>query len=85
MFFILTKSAEERSQLISFLKNKGIHAVFHYLPLHSSDFFHDKHDGRELPNTDRFSDCLLRLPFFNEMTEAEVNYVASSIHKFYFK
>ncbi len=85
MFFILTKSAEERSRLIKFLRNKGIHAVFHYLPLHSSDFYKDKHEGRDLPNTDRFSDCLLRLPFFNEMKEEEVDYVAGAIHRFYFK
>jgi dTDP-4-amino-4,6-dideoxygalactose transaminase len=85
MFFIITKNAEERSKLIKFLRNKGVHAVFHYLPLHSSDFFHEKHDGRTLPNTDRFSDCLLRLPFYNEMKEEEVDHVAGSIHKFYFK
>jgi dTDP-4-amino-4,6-dideoxygalactose transaminase len=85
MFFIITKSADERSKLIKFLKNKGIHAVFHYLPLHSSDYYYDKHDGRSLPNTDHFSECLLRLPFFNEMTEKEVNYVAEAIHKFYYQ
>jgi dTDP-4-amino-4,6-dideoxygalactose transaminase len=85
MFFIIGQSEAERSKLIIFLKNKGIHAVFHYLPLHSSDFFYEKHDGRALPNTDHFARCILRLPFFNEMKEEEVNYVTGAIHKFYFK
>ena len=83
MFFIITKDNKERSALLAFLKNKGINSVFHYLPLHSSDFYHDRHDGRELPNTDRFSDCILRLPFFNEMRIDEVDYVVESIATFY--
>ncbi len=75
----------ERSALLTFLKKEGINAVFHYLPLHSSDFFRDKHDGRILPNTDHFSDCIIRLPFYNEMKEDELNYVADALKKFYYK
>jgi dTDP-4-amino-4,6-dideoxygalactose transaminase len=85
MFFIITKNREERFALLSFLDKKGIRAVFHYLPLHSSDFFHSKHDDRILPNTDRFSDCIIRLPFYNEMLLDELNYVVDSIKKFYLK
>jgi dTDP-4-amino-4,6-dideoxygalactose transaminase len=85
MFFILTKDPEERAALLSYLKKKGVFAVFHYLPLHSSDFFQDKHDGRILPNTDHFSDCIIRLPFYNEMKEDEIDYVAGKIKKFYNK
>jgi dTDP-4-amino-4,6-dideoxygalactose transaminase len=83
MFFIITKNHKERSALLGSLKKKGIQAVFHYLPLHSSDFFQDKHDGRALPHTDHFSGCILRLPFYNEMTEGELNYVISSLKEFY--
>ena len=83
MFFIITKAPEERSGLINFLKKEGIYAVFHYLPLHSSDFFHSKHDGRSLPNTDHFSDCLIRLPFYNEMKEEETKHVVETINRFY--
>ncbi|MCU0370642.1 MAG: dTDP-4-amino-4,6-dideoxygalactose transaminase [Bacteroidales bacterium] len=83
LFFLVTKSPAERDKLLVFLKNKGIRAVFHYLPLHSSDFFRDRHDGRELPNTDRFAGCVLRLPFYNEMKAEEVNYVTHSVNEFY--
>jgi len=85
MFFIITKNHKERSALLGSLKKKGIQAVFHYLPLHSSDFFDNKHDGRTLPHTDHFSDCILRLPFYNEMKETELNYVVASLHEFLFQ
>lgn len=83
MFFLEARSPEERDTLLLSLKQEGIRAVFHYLPLHSSDFFRDKHDGRTLPNTDRFSARILRLPFYNEMTEEEVDYVVTAIGKYF--
>jgi dTDP-4-amino-4,6-dideoxygalactose transaminase len=83
MFFIITKNPEERSVLLDYLRKSGIYAVFHYLPLHSSDFFQDKHDGRALPNTDRFSECIIRLPFYNEMKEEEIDFVTESVQRFY--
>lgn len=83
MFFIITKNPEQRSALLDFLKKSGIYAVFHYLPLHSSDFFRDKHDGRALPNTDHFSDCIIRLPFYNEMKEEEIDYVVEVLINFF--
>jgi dTDP-4-amino-4,6-dideoxygalactose transaminase len=49
------------------LKTKDIHPVFQYISLHSSPYYTDKHDRRELPETDRFTDCLLRLPLFFEL------------------
>lgn len=66
-FFIVTKDLEHRNRLISQLKNAGFIAVFHYLSLHASDYFKDKHDGRNLPNSDKFTDCLLRLPLFYDL------------------
>jgi dTDP-4-amino-4,6-dideoxygalactose transaminase len=84
MFFIITKAPEERSALLSFLRKENIHAVFHYLPLHSSDFFQTKHDGRILANTDHFSECVIRLPFYNEMKEDEIDYVVDSLKRFKF-
>jgi dTDP-4-amino-4,6-dideoxygalactose transaminase len=83
MFFIITKNPDERSALLAFLRKEYIYAVFHYLPLHSSDFFHDKHDGRDLPQTDHFSDCIIRLPFYNELKEDELDYVVGTVRKFH--
>jgi dTDP-4-amino-4,6-dideoxygalactose transaminase len=67
MFFLICKSLEQRNEIIQKLKKQDIHPVFHYISLHSSPFYKDKHDGRELPNTDIFTDTLLRLPLFYEL------------------
>ena len=83
MFYLVTNTLEERSALISHLKKNDILAVFHYLSLHDSPFYKDKHDGRDLPNSDRFSNTLLRLPLFFELTDQEVNKIIQSIHQFY--
>jgi dTDP-4-amino-4,6-dideoxygalactose transaminase len=66
-FFIIAKDLQHRNQLIEKLKAVGINAVFHYLSLHASDYYKDKHDGRNLPNSDKFTDCLLRLPLFYDL------------------
>ena len=83
MLFIVMKSREERSNLLSYLKKKGIQAVFHYLPLHESDFYKGKHDGRALPNTGHFAECIIRLPFYNEMKNEEIDYVVNTVSEFF--
>ena len=85
MFFLICKSLEERTELILNLKKNDILAVFHYLSLHSSPFYLQKHDGRILPNCDRFTDCLLRLPMFYELRISDVENIAEIIIKFYQK
>jgi dTDP-4-amino-4,6-dideoxygalactose transaminase len=67
MFYLVCKSIEQRNSLIAYLKENRVLAVFHYLSLHKSEFYQDKHDGRNLPQTDRYSDCLVRLPMFYEL------------------
>ncbi|WP_264522018.1 dTDP-4-amino-4,6-dideoxygalactose transaminase [Flavobacterium sp. N1994] len=73
MFYLVLPDLASRSDLITRLKENGFHSVFHYISLHSSDYYKDKHDGRILPNTDRFSDCLVRLPFFYELEINDIN------------
>jgi dTDP-4-amino-4,6-dideoxygalactose transaminase len=85
MFYLVCRSLDERTKLIQHLKNKGIQAVFHYLSLHSSPFYKDKHDGKTLPNSDRFADCLVRLPFYYDLSEREIEYICEEIKKFYQK
>lgn len=79
IFYLVCNSLEERTALISELKANDIEAVFHYLSLHSSPFYHDKHDGCELPNCDRFADCLVRLPMFYELSEEDVERICEVI------
>ena len=67
MFFVKCKNTAQRTELINKLKAKNIHPVFHYISLHSSPFYLEKHDERVLQNTDDFTDTLLRLPLFYEL------------------
>ena len=83
MFYLVCASLEERTRLIAYLKEHGVQATFHYLPLHASAYYHDQHDGRPLPACDHFGDCLVRLPLYYELTEAEVNQIAEAVKAFY--
>ena len=83
MFYLVCNSLEERTKLIAHLKENGILAVFHYLSLHSSDFYKDKHDLRELKNCDTFAVCLVRLPMFYELALNDIEYIINKITEFY--
>lgn len=72
MFYLVCNSLEERTALIELLRRNDIQAVFHYLSLHSSPFYSDKHDGRELANCDLFADCLVRLPMYYDLTLQDI-------------
>jgi len=67
MFYMVCKDLEQRTNLINRLKDHSILAVFHYISLHSSPYYAGKHDGRLLPNTDVYTNCLFRLPLFYEL------------------
>ena len=86
MFYLKAKNLEERTALISFLKENGIMAVFHYIPLHSAPagqkfgVFHgeDKYTTAE-------SDRLLRLPMYYGLTDSDINKVIDTVIRFYQK
>jgi len=83
MFYMLLPSLEQRQALISHLKTEGIIAVFHYLPLHLSDMGR-RFDGKpgDCPITEDISDRLLRLPFYNSMSEEDQERVVAAIREF---
>ena len=83
LFYITTRSLDERNGLLDHLKNNGIQAVFHYFPLHSSPCFKEKYHGQPLPNTDHFSQCLLRLPLFYGLKAKQIRDVVRVIEKYY--
>ena len=83
LFYIVTNDAIHREKLLAHLNEQGIHAVFHYLPLHLSPYFKDKYTGLPLPESERYADCLLRLPFYYDLSEAEIEKVANSISEFF--
>lgn len=82
MYYLLCPSLEYRTKLMGYLKEQGIQTTFHYLPLHSSAYYQDKHDGRELPNCDRYGDTLVRLPLFYELTDEEIGKIVEAIRSF---
>ncbi|MBX7202604.1 MAG: dTDP-4-amino-4,6-dideoxygalactose transaminase [Bacteroidia bacterium] len=83
MFYLVCNSLDERSGLIAHLKSRGIMAVFHYLSLHSSKFYAEKHDGRALPRADYYTDRLLRLPLYYELDAASQERVIDAVLSFY--
>lgn len=83
MFYLLLPSLEDRQGLIAHLKSRGILSVFHYLPLHLSDMglqFGGK--PGDCPVTEDVSDRLLRLPFYNDLEEADQARVVTAIQEF---
>jgi len=83
MFYLLMPSLETRQALIAHLKRRGILSVFHYLPLHLSDVGR-RFGGRpgDCPVTEDLSDRLLRLPFYNNLTESDQARVVGAIREF---
>lgn len=84
MFYLVCKNPDERTKLIARLREDNILAIFHYLSLHKSPFYGARHDGRELPNADRYTDCLVRLPmYYNLDTESIIERICPAILQFY--
>ncbi len=83
MFYLVCKSLDERTRFIAFLKQNEILSVFHYLSLHSSPYYTDKYKGEVLPHCDHFADCLVRLPLFYELEEAQVERIIQTINEFF--
>lgn len=83
MFYIVCKSLEERSNLILFLQQNKINSVFHYLSLHKSQFYNGITDNRELVNSDIYTDCLVRLPLYFDLTDNDIDYITKTIIHFY--
>jgi len=79
MFYLVCNNLEERTTLIEMLKQHDVGAVFHYLSLHNSPYYHDKHDGRPLPHSNRYTECLVRLPMYFELETQDVHYICSLI------
>lgn len=84
MFYIVCRNLVERTNLITFLKENGMLAVFHYLSLHLSDYYASvETEIPSLPECDRYADCLVRLPMFFELTDNDISKVIRGIYSFY--
>ncbi len=84
MMYLVCRSLEERTKLISYLKQYDILAVFHYLSLSESPYITTRYGQQPaLPNCGIYADRLLRLPLYYELTDNEVDFIVSKIHEFY--
>lgn len=81
-FYLITRSKDERDELIAFLAAKGIQATFHFQSLHRSKYFADKHNGEALMNSDHFSRTLIRLPMYCGL-DANQECVIETVLEFY--
>lgn len=79
MFYMVCNSLEQRTRIIDKLKKSDVLAVFHYLSLHKSPFYMEKHDKRDLPNTDKYADCLVRLPMYYELEDSQIDNIIDLI------
>jgi dTDP-4-amino-4,6-dideoxygalactose transaminase len=84
MFYMIMPSFEERQRLIAHLKSRAIQSVFHYIPLHLSDMG-VRLGGKkgDCPVTEDISERLVRLPFYNELTQTQQETVIEAIFDFY--
>ncbi|MDH1625473.1 dTDP-4-amino-4,6-dideoxygalactose transaminase [Shewanella xiamenensis] len=82
MFYLVCANLDQRTALIKHLKDSGVHAVFHYISLHSSDFFKRKYTGKSLINSDLFTDRLVRLPLYYDLLDEQVDYICDTIVSF---
>jgi dTDP-4-amino-4,6-dideoxygalactose transaminase len=79
MFYLVCESNERRQQIITSLKAESILSVFHYLSLHKSEYYKNNHDRRILPYSDKYSERLIRLPFYFELTKEEQQTICNII------
>jgi len=79
LFYLVCSTGKQRSELIERLKKHDIHAVFHYLSLHKSMYYKENHGERELPNSDCYSERLVRLPLYYELDDRDVDAIIKVI------
>lgn len=83
IYFIVCRSLTERTNLMEHLKKNKIKTTFHYISLHSSPYYKNHYRGEELPNSDKFTNCLLRLPLYPTLTNENVMFICAKIQEFY--
>ncbi|MGK0387047.1 MAG: dTDP-4-amino-4,6-dideoxygalactose transaminase [Patiriisocius sp.] len=84
MFYVVLQNQEQRDAFIAFLKGQQIHTVFHYLSLHKSPYYTALDiETFTLNNSDTYTECLVRLPFFYDLTLDEVAYIGGKINEFF--
>ena len=81
-FFLVCRDKTTRDGLIKYLRKDGIMALSHYLPLHKSEYYSKKHDGRILEMSQKYSETIIRFPIYYELAEEQVDEIVDKTSKF---
>ena len=79
MFYMIMNSEEERNEMIDYLKERGIQSVFHYIPLHLSEFYKKNFGDVRLPKTEDLSSRIIRLPMFYSLSKEKIMEIVEQI------
>ena len=82
MFYLVCANSDQITALAAHLLNNEIYAVSHYLSLHKSPYYKGKDKDANLPNSDRYTECLLRLPLFYELSDDNVKHIVHCVKNF---
>ncbi|HTE02442.1 MAG TPA: dTDP-4-amino-4,6-dideoxygalactose transaminase [Mucilaginibacter sp.] len=85
IFYMICKDLETRIAYIDHMKANKVQTPFHYVSLHNSPYYNNRHDGRELPMVEYYQDCLVRLPLFYDLDQDEINKVIELTREFFNK
>ena len=84
LFYILVEDLHTRTRLIEHLKQQGIHAVFHYVPLHTAPVGEEMgYRAGMLPTTEYCADRVLRLPLYAGLQDGEVDRITDAVRCFF--
>ncbi len=85
-YYLILNSLEERNNLLDYLREKEVGAVFHYIPLHSAPAgLAQGYQKEDLPLTEEYAGRLLRLPLFSNMSESDLSHIVNSVYSFFGK
>ncbi|MBK8845446.1 MAG: dTDP-4-amino-4,6-dideoxygalactose transaminase [Bacteroidetes bacterium] len=85
MYYMVCRNLDERQALIAHLKANDVYAAFHYQSLHKSPYYLQHAEDISLPHCEHYSDCLVRLPFYFELSNADQEHIINAIISFYNK
>lgn len=84
IFFVCLNSKSDRDGLLEYMKSQGVIATFHYAGLHQSPYYTKKYGEQPaLPNAEKFSERLLRLPLYATLTQTEQDYVLEMLKQYF--
>lgn len=85
LFYMILPNLEKRNDYLSYMREEGVNPVFHYLSLHKSPYYEDKHGDRELKESDRYTNTLVRLPLYFSLTDKETLFVIEKTIEYFNK